>query len=190
MAPIELGKVTNQYFLKALREYTKTEHSEENMLFVYSKASNEVVYNAYVKVHAPLQVNISSALRSPLDTLAASKKWSAMAAPMLAARKEITKVLTQDALPRFLVTPAGKRANFMLTLKLDAARADTMVGLLTVFAKPRTPEDKQAAYDAMLKLANMALLNPALRALGMEPPAKPVAKKGDPAKALKVMGVP
>jgi len=190
MATIELAKVTNKYFLKALQEYLKKEHSEENYLFTYTKATNEVVYNTYIKASAPLQVNISSALRIPLDKLAVAKKWSGMNAGMLAARKEIIKVISEDSMPRFLATPEGKRANFMLTLKLDTPKAETMAGLLTVYKSPRTPEDKQAAYDAMLKLAAMALLNPAMRTLGVEPPAKPVAKKGDPAKALKLMGVP
>ena len=189
MPPIELAKVTNKYFLKSLQEYLKKEHAEENFLFVYSKAANELVYKTYVKVGAPLEVNISSALRNPLDALATAKKWSSMNAGMLAARKEITKVMTQDGMPRFLVTPEGKRANFMLTLKLDSPKAETMAGLLKVYGSPRTPEDKQAAYDAMLKLSPMALLNPALRALGVEPPVR-VVKKGDPSKALKLMGVP
>ena len=190
MATIELAKVTNKYFLKSLQEYLKKEHSEENYLFMVTKATNEVVYNTYIKVGTPLEVNISDALRKPLVALAATKKWSSMNTPMLAARKEIIKVVSEDSLPRFLVTPEGKRANFMLTLKLDSPKAETMVGLLTVYKSPRTPEDKQAAYDAMLKLAAMALLNPALRTLGVEPPAKVLPKKGDPAKALKLMGVP
>ena len=42
----------------------------------------------------------------------------------------------------------------------------------------------------MLKLTNMALLNPALREMGLEPPTRVLPKKGDPAKALKVMGAP
>ena len=42
----------------------------------------------------------------------------------------------------------------------------------------------------MLKLTNMALLNPALREMGLEPPARVLPKKGDPAKALMVMGAP
>jgi len=41
----------------------------------------------------------------------------------------------------------------------------------------------------MLKLTNMAL-NLAMRELRLEPPARVLPKKGDPAKALKVMGAP
>jgi hypothetical protein len=36
----------------------------------------------------------------------------------------------------------------------------------------------------------MVLLNPAMRELGLEPPAPVLPKKGDPARALMVMGAP
>ena len=189
-ATIALATVKNTYFLNLLHEYTKKEYSEENYLFVYDKSNNQVLYEKYIKVKSPKEVNISSALRNPLDALATTKKWSSMNAGILAARKEIIKVITEDSLPRFLVSPEGKRAAFMLTLKLDGSKATQMAGLLAVYAKPRTPEDKQAAYAGMLKLAPMATLNPALREMGVVPPVPVATKKGDPSKALKLMGVP
>jgi hypothetical protein len=42
----------------------------------------------------------------------------------------------------------------------------------------------------MTKLASMSRLNPAMKVLGIMPPVRVLRKQGDPAKALKVMGVP
>ncbi len=185
-----IESVKNKYFLERLHEHIKKEFSEENFLFVYDKSNNQVLYEKYIKVGAPREVNISGAQRSALIALAAAKKWTAMSAPMLVARKEVIKLINSDSLPRFLASDDGKLASFMLAVGADGPKATNLAGLLKVYERPRTPEDKQAAYAAMLKLANMSLLNPALRALGLEPPARVMPKKGDPAKALKLMGVP
>lgn len=190
MPPKSIETVKNKFFLDRLHVHIVKEHSEENFLFVYDKSNNQVLYEKYIKEGAPREVNISGAQRSALIALAATKKWSAMNAPMQVARKEIIKLINSDSLPRFLATDDGKLASFMVAVGADGPKATNLAGLLKVYERPRTPEDKQAAYAAMLKLANMSLLNPALREMHLEPPARVMPKKGDPAKALKLMGVP
>jgi hypothetical protein len=190
MAPLKIETVKNKYFLQQFRAFVEKEHATENFLFVFDPGNNQVLYDKYIKVGVPLEVNISDKQREPLTALATAKKWSAMSAPLKVARAEIAKLLNEGPLPRFKATEAGKRANFMLTLALDGPKATQMTGLLAVFEKPRTPEDKVAAHAAMQKLSPLAKLNPALRELGLEPPARVLPKKGDPTKALKLMGVP
>jgi hypothetical protein len=190
MPPSSIVNVKNKYFQERFRAFMKKEFAEENYLFVFDKANAEVLYKRYIQVGVPLEVNISDALRKPLVALAAAKKWSAMSAPMQKARAEITNVVDQGPLARFAATEEGKLAGFMEATGVDGSKADTMLGLLQVFKKPRTPQDKLAAHTAMQKLTSLAKLNPALRALGLELPVRAPAKKGDPAKALKLMGVP
>ena len=190
MPPISVQTVKNQFFLKELLEFIKKEHADENFLFLFDKSSNEAIYNKYIKVGSPKEVNISSALRMPLDTLAAGKKWSSMAAGIKNARAEITNVVNQGPVPRFVVTKDGKWAVFMLMAGIDGSKVSTMEALIKVFQTGRTAQDKQEAYDAMLKLSNKALLNPAMRQWGLTPPAPVVRPKGDPSKALRVLGVP
>ena len=181
--------VRNQYFLKEFREFIKKEHAEENFLFMFDKGSNEVIYNKYIKVGSDKEVNISHGLRRPLDALAAQKKWSSMAAGLKAARAEITVIVNSGPVPRFMATPAAKLPLFMLATGVDGSKVATMEALLKVFQTGRSPHDKQEAYAAMLKMTNKALLNPALRALGLQPPAMVIRPKGDPSKALRLLGV-
>ncbi len=186
---VSLQTVKNQHFLKEFQEFIKKEYAEENFLFMFDKGSNEVLYNKYIKVGSAKEVNISDGFRRPLDALAAQKKWSGMAAGIKEARIEITKIVNQGPVPRFVVTAAGKLALFMLATGVDGSKVATMEALLKVFQTGRSPQDKQEAYDAMLKLTNKALLNPALRELGLQPPAMVIRPKGDPSKALRLLGV-
>ena len=191
MAPLTIQTIKNQYFLTQLKTFMTSNHTVENFLFLFDKSSNEVLYTKYIKVGVSLEVNIPAvAMRDPLDKLAAQKKWSAMSAGIKTAREEIQQMVNQGPLPAFLKTPAGKQAHFMLSAGVDGSKVTQMIGLLAVFEKPRTPQDKLDAHVAMQKLSALAKLNPALRELGLEPPARPVLKKGDPAKALKILGVP
>jgi SAM-dependent methyltransferase len=80
---------------------------------------------------------------------------------------------------------AGKKA--LVELKLSSSKAQQMEGLLTVYWTPRTPQDAQDAYKAMLKIVSAATLNPVLRKNGKAYVAPP---KLTGAKALTAMGVP
>ena len=179
----------HQLFLQAFRKFMQAEHAEENLLFLFDKNGNEAVYSKYIKDGAPEQVNLPAKIVTPLKTLASQKKWSAMGPGLKEARKIIAANTNDGGLKRFLDSPAGQWPTFLLATGVDGSKAKTMEALLKVFRAPRTPQDKQEAYEAMLKMTNKALLNPALRELGLEPPAPIIRPKGDPSKALKVMGV-
>jgi hypothetical protein len=82
------------------------------------------------------------------------------------------------------LTDDAKKA--LAELKLAPAKANSIAGFLEVYWTPRTNEDKEQAYRAMLKVVSAATLNPALKKYGRGyvPPPKPTG-----AKALAAMGV-
>jgi hypothetical protein len=186
---IQIEACKHQLFLQAFRKFMQAEHAEENLLFLFDKNGNEAVYNKYVKEGATEQVNLPDKIVAPLKALAAQKKWSAMGPGLKEARKVIAANTNDGGLKRFIDSPGGKWPTFLPATGVDGSKAKTMEALMKVFRAPRTPQDKQEAYDAMLKMTNKALLNPALRDLGLQPPAPVIRSKGDPSKALKVMGV-
>ncbi len=183
-----IENVKHQIFLLEFRKFLKSEYAEENLLFLQDKGNGEVLYNKYIKPGAPQEVNLPDKIKTPLAALAAQKKWSAMAPVLKEARKIIAANTNDGGLKRFMDSPAGKWPVFLLTTGVDGSKAATMEALLKVFKNGRTPQDKQDAYGAMLKMTNKALLNPALRELGLEPPPM-LLTKGDPSKALRVLGV-
>src|SRR6266536_4612440 len=71
-------------------------------------------------------------------------------------------------------------------LKLAPAKANSLAGFLEVYWTPRTNEDKEQAYRAMLKIVSAATLNPVLKKYGRGYVAPP---KPTGAKALIVMGI-
>lgn len=174
----------HQLFLQAFRKFLQAEQAEDNFLFLLDKNGNEKVYNTYIRDSAPAQINLPDSLASPLKALASQKKWSAMGPGLKAARKLIAANINDGALRRFLDSPAGKWPAFLLATGVDGSKARTMEALLRVFRAPRTPADRYAAYAAMLKMTNKALLNPALREFGEQPPPPVIRVRGDPSKAL------
>ena len=79
---------------------------------------------------------------------------------------------------------AGKKA--LADLKLAPAKANSLAGFLEVYWTPRTNEDKEQAYRAMLKIVSAATLNPVLKKYGRGYVAPP---KPTGVKALMVMGI-
>jgi hypothetical protein len=186
---VQIETVKHQHFLREFRAYLKSEHAEENLLFLQDKSSHELLYNRYLKPDAPEEINLPDKVRAPLTALAAQKRWSAMAAGIKEARRIIAANTNDGGLKRFMDSPAGRWPTFLLAVGVDGSKAQTMEALLKVYKTGRTPQDKQEAYAAMLKMTNKALLNPALRELGVEPPAPVIRATGDATKALKLLGV-
>jgi hypothetical protein len=83
------------------------------------------------------------------------------------------------------LTDNAKKA--LAELKLAPAKATAISGFLEVYWTPRTNEDKEQAYRAMLKTVSAATLNPVLKKHGRGYVA-PLRLTG--AKALERMGVP
>ena len=183
--------VKHRIFIAELRKFLRSEQpgADAQLAFLLDKGSNEARYHAYLKPGAPQEINLPDRIKKPLAALAAQKTWSAMGPGLKEARQAIAAHITDGGLKRFLASPAGKWPAFLLATGVDGSKADTMEALLKVFKNGRTLADKQEAYAAMLKMTNKALLNPALRALGVEPPPPVIHAKGDPSKALRVMGV-
>jgi hypothetical protein len=171
-------------FLQEFLKFMRVERSEENVLFLFDKNNNEARYNRFIKPGAPQEVKLPDKIRAPLAALAAQKKWSAMGPGLKDARKAIAASTNDGGLRRFLASPAGQWPAFLLATGVDGSKAATMEALLKVFKNGRTPQDKQDAYAAMLKMTNKALLNPALRELGVEPPPPIILTKRDRSKAV------
>jgi hypothetical protein len=106
-----------------------------------------------------------------------------------AARQYVAAQTNEGGLRRFLASSAGQVPAFLLATGVDGPKAKTMEALLKVYRNGRTPQDKLEAYQAMLKLTNKALLNPALRELGLEPPPPVIRPARDPNRALRLLGV-
>jgi hypothetical protein len=184
-----IENVKHKLFLEAFRKFLLAERAEVNLLFLFDKSNNEVRYHKFIRDGAPQAISLPDSIRQPLAALAAQKKWGAMGPCLREARKVIAALTNDDSLPRFLASTAGRLPGFLLATGVDGAKARTMEALLRVFQAGRTPQDQREAYAAMLKLTNKALLNPALRELGLEPPPPELRPRGDPDKALKLLGV-
>jgi hypothetical protein len=190
MSPrVLIENVKHKLFLEAFRKFLQAERAEVNLLFLFDKSNNEIRYHKFIRDGAPQGISLPDSIKKPLAALAAQKKWSAMGPGLREARKVIAAHTNDGSLPRFLASPAGRLPGFLLATGVDGAKARTMEALLRVFQTGRTPHDQQEAYAAMLKLTNKALLNPALRQLGLEPPPPVLRGRGDPSKALKLLGI-
>lgn len=181
--------VKHRVFLQAFRQFLQRERAEENLLFLQDRGSNEALYQQYLRPDAPRAVSLPDKLRAPLAALAQQKKWSAMSAGLKAARRHVAATTNAGGLQRFLASADGQWPAFLLATGVDGSKAQTMEALFKVYKHGRTPQDKQEAYLGMLKMTNKALLNPALRALGVEPPPPQLRPLADPRKALQRLGV-
>jgi len=184
MSETDISKITNKTVLQLIRSYSKVvAHTEENYDFYFSKLSNEQQYKTFIKAGAPQQVNISSELRGKMDTLAASSsplKYRSMEPHIKAARAEIKSLMATNTLAagRFWADKSGKAATVILALGLDGDKAMELFDGFMTYSRATTPVDKQKAYAQMLTAAVAASkLNPALKLVGVVPPAHD-AKKG------------
>jgi hypothetical protein len=176
-----IEKVKHQVFLRALREFLKGEHADKNLRFLHDKSSSEALFNQYIRPDAADALDLPESIRAPLAALASQKKWGAMGPGLKQARKAVAAHTNNGLLQRFMDSPGGKWPTFLLAVGVDGSKARTMEALLKAYQAGRTPQDKRDAYNAMLKMTNKALLNPALRELGVEPPPPVIRATGDPA---------
>ena len=184
-----IENVKHRVFLEAFRQFLRVERAEKNLQFLLDKSNNEVLYQQYLRTDAPYELNLPDKLKAPLAALASQKQWSRMSTGIKEARRHIAAQTNDGGLRRFLASPAGQVPAFLLATGVDGPKAKTMEALLKVYRNGRTPQDKQEAYQAMLKLTNKALLNPALRELGLEPPPPVIRPARDPNRALRLLGV-
>jgi hypothetical protein len=178
--------IKNAYLLAAIGEAARKEYSSENVEFYHDKSSNQVLYEKYIKENAPKQVNLAAQHRQPLDELAAQKKWSSMSTGLKAARVQIAALIDKDTMMRFANSAEGKFVIGIAAMGLDGAKAKQARSLLTVYVKPRSPQDKYQAYLALAKLSSQAKVDPVLAALGLPAPGKPVSDEAIVAKNVKV----
>ena len=190
MAPrVLIEHVKHRVFLEAFRQFLRVEQAEVCLQFLLDKSNNEILYQQYLRPDAPKAISLPEKLKAPLVALASQKQWSRMSPGIREARKLIAAQTNDGGLRRFLASPAGQVPGFLLATGVDGPKAKTMEALLKVYRSGRTPQDKQEAYQAMLKLTNKALLNPALRDLGLEPPPPVIRPARDPNKAVRLLGV-
>lgn len=188
-APVLIEHVKHRFFLEAFRQFLRAERAEDNLLFLLDKRNPETLYQQYLRPGAPHPVSLPEAVGARLALLASQKKWTSMSASLKEARKHAAAAVNEGALRRFLASPAGQVPAFLLATGVDGPKTKTMEALLKVYRNGRTPPDKQEAYQAMLRLTNKALLNPALRGLGLEPPPPVIRPMRDPSKAVRLLGV-
>jgi hypothetical protein len=180
-----IENVKHKRFLDEFRRFMKSEQAENHLLFLIDKSGNEERYNKFLKDGAALEVKfkLPDKVKLTLTALASQKKWSAMGPGLKEARKLVAAHTNSGLLPRFMESPAGRWPTFLLATGVDGTKAQTMEALMKIFRNGRTPQDKYQAYVAMLKMTNKALLNPALRELGEQPPAPVIRLNGDASKA-------
>jgi hypothetical protein len=151
-----------------MQDYLKKAFASESFDFYFSKESNQIIYNKYVKQEAEHEVNIPSGDRIPLDKLALAAKWDQMAAPLKKARATIAELTRKDVLRRFAVTPEYKRwaaakyktssedgvkATGLLAKELKSAKdLATLKALMLMVEGGRTPADRKQAYVAIENL--------------------------------------
>jgi len=151
-----------------MQDYLRKAFASESFDFYFSKESNQIIYNKYVKNAAEHQVNIPSSERVPLDKLAQAAKWDQMAALLKTARASIAKLTKDDVLKRFALTPEYKRwavakyktssddgvqATGLLAKELKSAKdLATLKALMLVVEGGRTPTDRKQAYAAIENL--------------------------------------
>jgi len=151
-----------------MQDYLRKAFASESFDFYFSKESNQIIYNKYVKNAAEHQVNIPSSERVPLDKLAQAAKWDQMAALLKTARASIAKLTKDDVLKRFALTPEYKRwavakyktssddgvqATGLLAKELKSTKdLATLKALMLVVEGGRTPTDRKQAYAAIENL--------------------------------------
>jgi hypothetical protein len=171
----------------AIWGFSKNDHTEENVLFLdalIEKKTPEVIYKTYVASGSPKFVNLPDSIKGPLDTLSKAKKWRDMPKGLEAARKNIN-YLTDQVIHRFRLTPAGQRSIIMWRMGLGTSQVLRAGPLLKVYFEGHTPEDKWAAYQALLKISSKT--KAALTENGTPPPATaPTEAKDRIAKNLAV----
>ena len=171
IVPPKVATLKNTYLWIELQIYAKKTSRVENVLFLRSKESNEVIYKKYISEASATQVNLPAAMQKTLDDLAKKKKWADMKAGLALARKEIQDLTDVNIMRDFVRTPDGKVALAIWRMGLDGAKADQAEGYLRVYLKPRTPEDGWKAFQAMVKLAGEAKVRTALKEYGEPAPA-------------------
>ena len=164
-----LETIKNRYLLSWLESEAEESRTGENLEFYQDKSNNQVLYTKYIKVGADKQVNISAAMRAPLDNMAAQKKWSNMNAGMKAAKEEVRRLIQTNTVDGFTRTPLGQRVLGIVQLGLESPKAREALGLLQLYTKPRTQEDKYKAYQALVKLSSQSKVDAVLKGLGQEP---------------------
>ncbi|MFT7222848.1 MAG: hypothetical protein ACI82Z_000379 [Cellvibrionaceae bacterium] len=103
-----------------LLRYCRTEYNDENISFLNSvqvwrrkpdgertiKDRNDLI-NKYIMTDAPKEVNLPSALRTPIEVALVDATVPPDSGIFDAAVAEIKKLLTKDVIPRFLKTDDG-----------------------------------------------------------------------------------
>src|SRR5205085_9901330 len=87
--------ITSAYLKEELQDFSETEHTDENLLFLNSKATNQVIYNTFIKKGSEHEVNLPSDVLKQFSTLAQANKWNDMSTPLKAARANIEKLSGQ-----------------------------------------------------------------------------------------------
>jgi len=169
IAPVTYLQVTSPYLKAELIKFSKAEHTDDTLEFLDSKATNQVLYNNYIKKGAPTQINLPDSLVRQFEPLAKVGKWSDMTRLVKTARANVNAMSIQFT-TRFQDTEHGHRAVVMGRMGLTAAQAKIAEPLLQVYMKPHTPEDGYQAYLALAKLSSKA--KAALTENGTPPPAK------------------
>jgi hypothetical protein len=173
----KLETIKSRYLLGWLELEAEEGHRLESWEFYVDSAGNQKLYETYIKVGSPKQVNISADMRKPLEGLAAAKKWSSMSTSLKAAKKEVRDLIQRNTVEPFVRTPLGQRVLGVVQLGLDGPKAKQAFGLLQLYAKPRSDQDKYDAYVALQKLASKSKVDAVLTGLGYEPMAKPPTDK-------------
>ena len=176
IAPVTYLQVTSPYLKAELIKFSKAEHTDDTLEFLDSKATNQVLYNTYIKKGAPTQINLPDSLVGQFEPLAKAGKWSDMTKLIKTARANVNAMSIQFT-TRFQGSEHGHRAAIMGRMGLTAAQAKTAEPFLQVYMKPRTPEDGYNAYLALMKISSKA--KAALTENGTPPPAKPPASVQD-----------
>jgi|SRR5579859_853531 len=168
--------ITSPYLKEELMDFAESEHTDENLLFLNSKATNQVIYNTFIKKGSEHEVNLPSDVLKQLNALALANKWNDMSTPLKTARANIEK-LTGQVITRYYATERGKRTMVLWRMGLNPSQCIAGDAILRVYFKPRTPEDGYNAYLALMKISSKA--KAALTEHGTPPPAKPPASVQD-----------
>jgi hypothetical protein len=165
--------------------FAKKEFNSENILFFYDKSETKVLYEKYISTNAPLQVNLPGPLADPMHALAAASDWTnpAWTGHLKAARFNLVRMWRGDCKQRFLKTPEFRST----PTGQKAAAAASAANVSSAAAKA------VSAGLATQKAASSAVAAQKASPAGQkqekpEAPA-PVARKADPKKAAKRLGI-
>src|SRR6185369_12885552 len=123
--------ITSAYLKEELLDFAKDEHTDENLLFLDSKANNQVIYDTFIKKGSPHEVNLPSDVLKQLGTLATAKNWKGMDAPLKLARANIT-TLSGQILTRYYNTDRGKRTMVLWRRGLNPSQCSAGDAILRV----------------------------------------------------------